>query len=208
MKIKLVNAKSVFIVTLLVIFVTIIGVWLYGLRLERTVFENAVISTGILSGVLFLFMTVGLFRGIKLKDDMGSVIGRQNKKSNSRSSGFDFPDFSDAGGKGSNSSSDFSDADGDGCEGIIGGILLWVLVTVVAGILIWLLATLLWPVILVIIAMLYWVFFRALRLVFKNSARCKGKLGVSILYGLGHTLLYTGWIYGVIVGIHYLKTGL
>ena len=28
--------------------------------------------------------------------------------------------------------------------------------------------------------MLYWVFFRALRLVFKNSNRCRGRLGASL----------------------------
>ncbi|GAA4371648.1 hypothetical protein GCM10023186_00290 [Hymenobacter koreensis] len=62
-----------------------------------------------------------------------------------------------------------------------------------------------WVVFLVFAAMLYWIFFRALRLVFRHSAECKGQLGKSIRYGLIYTLLYNGWLYSIILLGHYVR---
>lgn len=63
-------------VTLLVIALTIIGVWLFGIGKHKTLFENSILSTSILSGAFFLFLTIGLYRGIKLRDNVGRVTDR------------------------------------------------------------------------------------------------------------------------------------
>jgi len=58
--------------------------------------------------------------------------------------------------------------------------------------------TVVWVMLMIFLGMLYWVFFRALRLVFKNSVKCKGDFSKSVLLGLGYTLLYTSWMYGIV----------
>jgi hypothetical protein len=187
---KLVTSKTVFTVTIVVTTLTILNVWVFGLGQHRTIFENSVLSTSILSVAFFLFLTIGLYKGLKLKDDLGKIT---DKLKGSR-----IPNFADVAAGG-----DFIHI-GDGIAGIILSIVLWVVVTMLIAVFFWLFGAILWTGVIIFIAMLYWIFFRALRLVFKNSNKCKGKLTVSLAYGLGYTTLYNFWIYGIILSTHYL----
>lgn len=187
---KLVTARTVFTVTIAVIVLTILGIWLLGLGQHRTIFENSILSTTILSVAFFLFLTVGLYKGIKLKDDLGNLTD-QIKPSK-------IPNLADA-----STGADFIHV-GDGIEGMIVSLALWLVVTILIAAFFWLFGAVLWTGIIVFIAMLYWIFFRALRLVFKNSNKCKGNLTKSMAYGLGYTILYNFWIYGIILGAHSL----
>jgi hypothetical protein len=89
--------------------------------------------------------------------------------------------------------------DAEGIVGVIFGVLLWLLITGLFLFCLWWLGAIFWFSVLLFAAMLYWIFFRALRLVFKNANRCKNKLKESIAYGLGYTLLYNCWIYLIIL---------
>ncbi|WP_276978417.1 hypothetical protein [Flavobacterium filum] len=189
--IKLVTSKIVFTITLVVIVLTILSIWLFGLGQHRTIFENSILSTTILSIAFFLFLTIGLYKGIKLKDDIGKLTNKiKIDKISNLSDSLEFP-------------SDIPDV-GEGIAGIILGILAWFLFSILLLIFIWFFGAIIWTMILVFVAMLYWIFFRALRLVFKKSNKCKGKLTTSIVYGLGYTTLYNFWIYGIILATHYL----
>ena len=187
---KLVTTKTVFTVTIIVTVLTIVSIWLFGLGQHRTIFENSLLSTSILSIVFFLFLTIGLYKGIKLKDDIGKLTDKLRPSK--------IPNLAEAG-----QGADFIHV-GDGIEGIILSIVLWVVMTILIGLFLWVFGAVLWTGIIVFIAMLYWIFFRALRLVFKNSNICKGNLATSIAYGLGYTTLYNFWIYGIILATHYL----
>ncbi len=46
--------------------------------------------------------------------------------------------------------------------------------------------------------MLYWVFLRALKFVLNKSKDTKGDIGISTVYPLTYTLLYVGWIFGIV----------
>ena len=187
---KLVTTKTVFTVTIIVTALTILSIWLFGLGEHRTIFENSILSTSVLSVAFFLFLTIGLYKGIKLKDNIGRLTDKLKPSK--------IPNFAEAG-----QGADFIHV-GDGIEGVILSIVLWVVVTILIGLFLWLFGAVLWTGIIVFIAMLYWIFFRALRLVFKNSNKCQGNLTTSIIYGLGYTLLYNFWIYGIILATHYL----
>ena len=187
---KLVTSKTVFTVTIVVTVLTILSIWLFGLGQHRTIFENSILSTSILSLAFFLFLTIGLYKGIKLKDDLGKITDRLKPSK--------IPNLADGATGG-----DFIHV-GDGIEGIILSIILWVVVTILVALFFWLFGAVVWTGIIVFIAMLYWIFFRALRLVFKNSSKCKGNLTTSIAYGLGYTTLYNFWIYSIILVTHYL----
>lgn len=187
---KILTSKTVFTVTIIVAVLTVLSIWLFGLGQHRTIFENSILSTTVLSIAFYLFLTIGLYNGIKLKDDIGKLTDKINLSN--------LPDFSHTG-----EGADFLDV-GDGIGGIIISTVLWILMTFLIGLFVWLFGAVLWSGIIVFIAMLYWIFFRALRLVFKNSNKCKENLTISLVYGFFYTILYNFWIYGVIFGIKYL----
>lgn len=177
--------------TIVVLVLTLLSIWLFGLGQHRTIFENSLLSTTILSIAFFLFLTMGLYNGIKLKDDIGRITDQINSKVQPKITGrFNIaPDFPDI---------------GEGIVGILMGIVLWILFSIALLLIMWLFSALLWTMVLVFAAMLYWIFFRAVRLVFKNSNKCKGNLPASAAYGVGYTILYNFWIYGIILAAHYL----
>ena len=192
---RLVNSRTIFKISLLVVSLTIIGVYFWGLGRHNTFFENSVISTTTLSIAFFLFITVGLYRGVKLKDNIGQITSE-------RISGADMLDLTPP----TTHHGDSFDIDaGDGLEGIVIGILLWILWAVLVALALWIFSNVILIVIATFAAMLYWIFFRAMRLVFKNSNKSKGDIWGSIKYGLTYTFLYNFWIYGVFMLTVYFK---
>jgi len=186
-KYKILNSRNIFIITLIVITLTIITVWLFGLGDHRSFFENSLLSTTLLSVAFFLFISIGLFKGIKLRDNLGEITDRFDpskidfiREAVADRSIEDAPDIS------------------EGIFGIIISLILWFIMAVVISYLCWAFGAIIWFSILTFIAMLYWIFFRALRLVFKKSEKCKGNYSNSILYGLSFTILYNFWIYAII----------
>ena len=185
-KITYINSKNAAITSLIVIFLTCVGVWLFGLGNENSLFKNSITSTSILSVTFFLFITISLYKGYQIKDEVGDLtkkINADNLPDGSFLGNFDAPDI----------------GAGDGLGGIIVGILLWIVAAVILALFIWIFSFALWAVIIGFAAMLYWIFFRALRLVFRHSEECKGDIGKSSLYGTAYTVVYNFWIYGVII---------
>lgn len=191
----IINSRTVSLISILVIVITILGIWLFGVGNHNSVFENSILSTSILSIAFFLFISIGLYKGAKLKDTVGKITdGFDSKKIE------DFKNFDIGNG-------DFGgiDAGDDLFSGIVINILFWVFISILFPYLFWAFSAMFWFTILLFMAMLYWLFFRALRLVFKNAADCKGKIGISILYGFTYTILYNFWIYGVIYFTNFIK---
>lgn len=186
---KFLSTKTLFIISIFVFLLTILSIWLLGLGQHRTLFINSLLSTTILSAGFFFFLALGLYDGIKLKDDVGKITDKINLDSGPDLSGMDIGGLPDL---------------GDEIGGILIGILLWILVAILVIAAIWALAPFLWAMILIFMAMLYWIFFRALRLVFKHAPKCKGNVWKSITYGLLYTTLYNFWVYGIILGSHYI----
>jgi hypothetical protein len=190
----LISSKSVFRVSLLVALLTIVGVFLFGLGTHSTFFENSMLSTTILSIAFFLFITIGLYRGVKLKHDAGNVM--DNIKFDSTPGVTSDPNYPIP-------TPDLDIA--DSIEGILLAIVLWILWAILVVVILWLFEATFAVVIAAFAAMLYWIFFRAMRLVFKNSSKAKGKIWDSIRLGVVHTVLYNFWIYGILILIAYLK---
>ncbi len=190
---RLVDSGSVFAVSIFVAVVTVVFVWVLGLGTHRTLFVNSILSVSVLSVAFLVFIVSGLYRGIKLRDNVGKITDRFSFKSIG-----DFWSVGEGMGEGGSSTSHAG-----GCLGDLGDVFIWIILAIVAIVLIWLLGHVLWFLILVFIGMLYWVFFRALRFIFKKSYRCKGNLWKSFWYGLYHTILYNFWIYGIVMAAHY-----
>jgi hypothetical protein len=185
----LIDSKKIFTISLIVILITILSVWLYGIGEHKTVIENSLISTSILSITFFLFITISLYYGTKLKDNLGKITDNFDSKK------LNFLKKMDPEGGFGDSIPEI----GEGIVGIIMNIILWVLVSVIISYLFFALGTVIWLSILTFLGMLYWIFFRAMRLIFKKSSECKGNIGRSIFYGFTYTVLYNFWIYGIIL---------
>ncbi|MDC8004164.1 hypothetical protein POV27_08890 [Aureisphaera galaxeae] len=177
------RGKSVFIVSLIVVGVTILTVYLTGIHYHRSVTTNFYWSLGIIAFSLFSFLTYGLFKGVGIKDN--------------------FPSLQEA-----KDSVDFIPSVGDNSwvteipvpevENPILSVLVWIGMTILIIILLVFMEFIFWVSIFLLLAMLYWLYFRALRLVFSISRKTIGDFGNSVIYALGYTLLYTGWIFGIV----------
>ena len=184
------KGKSVFTVSLIVIGITILTVYLTGINYNRSLTSNLYISLSIIATSLFLFMTYGLYRGIRLKDNFPKF------------KNFETGDIISQSG----TMPDLPNIDvGDGIGGLILSIILWIGMTILFAILLILLEAVFWVSIFIILAMMYWVFFRALKLVFTKSPDTKGDIGISAVYSLVYTSLYTGWIFGIVYLTQILK---
>ena len=185
MKIKqqYLKGKSVFIVSLIVIGITILTVYLTGINYNRGLTSNLYLSLGIIATSLFLFMTYGLYTGIGLIDNFpkfrnfkrGDIMGNASPT-------FDTPSIEI----------------GDGIGGLILSILLWIGMTILIIVLLIVLEAVFWFSLFIIFAMLYWIFFRALKFVFNKSKDTKGYIVISAVYAFIYTLLYVGWIFGIV----------
>lgn len=175
-----------------IILLVIICVWVSGQSSHRSLFQNSIISTSILGTAFLLFISLGLYYGLKLKDNIGHVLTKENIKKLSNKTpeigSFDFD----------------GPALGDGIGGIIVSIIAWIVISIVLVFLLYFLGVFFWVVVLLFTAMLYWIFFRALRLVFKNSKHCRGNLLKSLGFGFLYSFLYLSWIYGIIFIVNYL----
>jgi hypothetical protein len=185
----LIDSKKIFTISLISIIITILSVWFYGIGKHKTVIENSLISTSILSIAFFLFITISLNNGTKLKD----ILGKLTDNFDSKKLNF-LKEFNVDGGFGHS-----MPEIGEGIGGIIMSIVLWILATIIISYLFFALGTIIWLSILVFLGMLYWIFFRALRLIFKKSSECSGNIKRSIFYGFTYTILYNFWIYGIIL---------
>ena len=177
------KGKSIFIVSLIVIGVTILTVYFSGINYNRTVSSNLYLSLVIIGSCLFLFMTYGLYKGVELIDNFPKF--KEFKSGDLISSA------------GTNLELPFIDIE-EGIGGLILSIFLWIAMTLLFIVLLIVFEALLWYSIFVILTMLYWVFFRALKLVFNKVKKTQGNLGLSIMYSLGYTFLFTGWIFGIV----------
>ncbi|WP_236002772.1 hypothetical protein [Luteirhabdus pelagi] len=194
MKIKVkqpyLGGKSVFLVSLLVIGITVLIVYFTGINQNRTITDNFDLSLTIIGTALFLFMTYGLFKGFGLKDDFPKFRGySEGDYFTHPAVDFDTPEIS---------------VD-DGIGGLMLSILLWIGMSILLVLLMLVLEIVFWFSVFILLAMLYWVFFRALKLVFSKSKETMGDLGVSALYSFGYTLLYIGWMFGIVYLTQLLK---
>lgn len=179
--------------TLAVIVLVILSVWLSGKDHHRSLFQNSILSTSILAGVFFLFISLGLYYGLKLKDNVGNILNKERiKKYSDKTPGIDGFDFDPP-------------SVGDGIGGAIISVVLWLIFSIVLIFFSYFVGLFFWSAILFLAAILYWIFFRVIRQVFKNSRQCKGNIVKSMGFGFFYSFLYISWIYGIIFIINYIS---
>lgn len=194
-KTNLVNSKTVFISSIIIVPLLTLIVYLGGLHDHRTLYLNSLLSTSIISFVFLIFITTGLYQGWKLKDGLGNILDKFNLWRKPSDTTLDV----------SGVPADLNVMDDGNFAGCIISIIVWIVLALFGSILFWLIGAVLWAGILVAGAILYWIIFRAFRLIFRNSSRFRGDLMKSLGYGLIYTVLYNCWIYAIIFGTHFLN---
>jgi len=125
--------------------------------------------------ILFIFLATGLYSGAKIRGKPTAPKLKFLGKTFDFASGIDGLDF------------DFD-----------GGPLAWLFATIVIVVLFGLFSTIVWAVFLILVFLFSWVIYRTVRLVLIKGYICKGDLKRSILIAAQYTLLYTGWILGIV----------
>jgi hypothetical protein len=185
MKLK---GKTLFILAVVSIGITTITVYISGIHFNRSISDNLFISLSIIALILFIFLTFGLYRGIRLIDNFPKF---RKYESGTILHGSTPPDVNLDGG--------------DGIEGIILSVLFWIGMGILMIILLLVFEAVLWISLFIIFASLYWIFIRAIRLVLRQSVKTRGDLGASIFTALGYTFLYTSWLFGIAFIAHFWR---
>jgi hypothetical protein len=124
---------------------------------------------------MFLFLVIGLYSGAKIRGKPNTPQLKFLGKAFDFSSGIDALDFN-----------------------FDGGPLAWLFTTIIIVVLFGLFSTIIWAAFLIIVFIFSWIVYRAVRLVLIKGLVCKGDLKKSILFAAQYTLLYSGWIYGIV----------
>lgn len=188
------ETKFTFYASLVIILLVALSVWISGRNSHHTLFQNSIVSITILAISFFLFVSISLYNGVKLRDNLGSIFSKEKFKEISKSTSDIAP-----------TNLDVPDAGSDGIGGIIFGIIAWIFFTIALLIMLYIIGVFFWSVLFLFLAMLYWIYFRALRLIFKNSGKCKGDLLKSFGFGFIYSALYVSWIYGIIYLLKYIN---
>lgn len=170
----------------------ILSVWISGNNSHHTLFQNSILSISILAIVFFLFVSISLYRGVGLRDNLGKIFIKENFNKRMKSTSDLSP------------TTDVPLVDAEGIGGIILSILAWIVFTIAIAFLMYFIGVFFWSALLLLLATLYWIYFRALKLIFKNSKHCKGNLFKSLGFGIFYSGLYVSWIYGIIFLLKYI----
>ncbi|MFC4163308.1 hypothetical protein ACFOWU_06575 [Epilithonimonas zeae] len=186
------ETKFTFYSSIVIILLVILSVWISGNNSHHTLFQNSILSTSILAIAFFLFVSISLYKGVGLRDNLGKIFTKENFNKRMKSTSDFTPDI------------DIPLMDAEGIGGIIISILAWIAFTVAALFAIYFVGVFFWSILLLLLAILYWIYFRALRLIFKNSKYCKDNLFKSLGFGIFYSGLYVSWIYGIIFLLKYI----
>jgi hypothetical protein len=180
------SAKSIALLALLALILSALLV--YGLG-KKSLFVETELTLAVIAAGLFVFLTVGLYRGVRIRKEQLTTEVSVNADFIDMG-GLDWPDVG-------------LDLDPEGIVGAIVSLIVAVVVVILLTLVAWALLTFLWGLVVVLAVAVFWVFNRALRQVFAHSRRCRGNLAASLGYAALYTGLYTGWLFALVWAIHH-----
>jgi hypothetical protein len=183
------SIKTITVVGLCVVALTATCVFLFG---KRSIFRETELTLGLVSAGLFVFLAIGLYRGVRVKRRDLPAVDVPNVS---------VGDMADALPDGLSSGLDLASGidDLEGCAGAIVALILAVVVGIFLVALLWFLLNAGIVVWVFLLAATSSVFYLALRQVFAKSRVCRGRLGPSLGYALLYTVLYTGWLFALVM---------
>jgi hypothetical protein len=185
---KLFFGKTLLIAFVATLLITVVVVYITGISSHRAILDNAIISLTVLWGAFFLFVTIGLFNGFDIKDDLSHKLHIKWRGTGFNVNTHSIPE----------NPISFDVETGDGIEGCLASIVLWIVATIAFLVFLIFFEFVLWAAFLGLVILIYWILMRALKLIFSKSQECENDLPKSIYNALVYTTLYVSWLYGVI----------
>lgn len=181
------SGKSIIMVGLIAAVVTGLVVMMTS---QKSLLVELEMMLAIVAAGLFAFLSAGLYFGVRIKKR--EVLADNLKL-------YD--------GTGLDSHQIIGDVAGaaDDPLGCLLGLVLGLLVSVLFTLLILIFVNVAIVLLFLFMLLVGWVFHRALRTVFACSRQCRGKLLPSIGYAGFYTILYTGWLLGILLAVDYLR---
>ena len=192
------SLRAIVLISIPVVVITLALVFYFS---TRSFIGELAIVLGIIAVGLFVFLTVGLYFGVRLEQptekepeklEMGAIdpviVGLPVVDVPKIDLGI--PDVGDA---------------GNDLVGCLVSIVLWIVITLALTFLFWLLVQMLAFVLPWVLLVLYWMFYRALKLVFEKTAVTRGHLLPSLGYALLFTVLYTGWLFLLLGALQWIR---
>ncbi|MDD4883012.1 hypothetical protein [Sulfuricurvum sp.] len=176
---RLVTTKSVIAITFAVFLTIFIFDYFFNLQNSHTLYQNLLFILTFFTLFFFSSMNIGLYYGVKLQDNIGKLTDNIDLNKLPDVNGASMPD-----------------------AGVLGEGLAALLAIILTIIFAYIFIILSWYFLIFFAAMLYWIYFRALRLVFKHSAKCKNNWNASLKTASIYSIGYTIWLYAVIFGVH------
>ncbi len=209
------SAKAITIIAILA--VASIYVLVFWLSYSSIIVELQ-ITLMVIAIVMFAFLSVGLYKGVRLERPHIEQPVYKPLRSGSTSSPSSDQSESAASNKSSTggnvlqfmfeSLGNVGDIGGNDLAGCLTSILVWVGIAILFVVILPILAEIVWATVFVLILAFYWIFYKAFRLVFAKSRMCRGQLLLSIRYSLLYTVVYTGWLAVVLlIGRYGLSRG-
>ena len=140
---------------------------------KKSIYDEIEYIIVVVAIILFIFLATGLYSGAKMRGKPTAPKLKFLGKTFDFASGIDVLDFD-------------------------GGPLAWLFTTIIIVVLFGLFSTIVWAMFLILVFLFSWVIYRTVRLVLIKGFLCKGDLRKSILVAAQYTLLYTGWILGIV----------
>lgn len=161
----------------------------------RSLVAELEIVLTVVAACLLVFLTIGLYRGVRVRrKDTGGEKARVKFDEVAELSPeltFNAPDCP-------------IDAADEGCLGSIAGLIVSIIALWVIVLVLWFLLNVAVIGVSVLALGLYWIFYLALRQVFAKSRRSRGNLKLSAGYALYFTVLYTGWLFALLIIVDWL----
>ncbi|KAF0239664.1 MAG: hypothetical protein FD180_5206 [Planctomycetota bacterium] len=165
---------------------------------EKSIWAELEIATAVISGFLFAFFFVLLYRGVRVDRNERYALRWWPADSQDVVGSLDF---------GSPAADGLDLASGCLSEGIV-AILAAVVASLVAAILLWLFANVFLLVAFPICVPLFVLFQRSVRFAIARGRQCRGQIGPSLKWAALSTLVSTVWLYLVLFGAHAIATWL
>jgi cellobiose-specific phosphotransferase system component IIC len=171
------------------------------LTVQKSIWTELEMITGIISAMMFIYLAVILYQGVRF-DKNERIIIDWPKESPIR--------LSDAGSYVTGDFGGFFTELGSeaGIPGLIIGFILDIFATFI---IVFLISLLLWiglngiEAVLAVSIPLYFFYRRALRAIVIRGRRCRGNIVASLLQALKSTLGYAVWFYGIFMLAHYVE---
>lgn len=182
------SARTITFTSLAVLLTSVLLIFLVG---DQSPLVKAELLTASMALLMFTFLSCALFKGVRVhkREQFPELTALEEAFKQNENALGDVP-FKAVGAA-------------DDLAGLVVGLMMFVVLLVVGLLLLPLIMNVLWVGVFMVIAAAFWIVHRGLRYVLVYSRSTRGDLGKSVWYALRYTMVYSGWLFGLLAIARY-----